>query len=475
MGVIRGIIKHTIVLCVDKKDRSLALQTLLAKRGFKVVVTLNLYEAISAIAQEMPHLVIADSLVADGTAGTLFDRLAQHSMLQATPVLVLVAKKTADYLTPLKGRQFAGFLLGDLDPKILLSKVAEILAAHGNTSPYFIDTQSASVNDGLTISVAASVLGVSDEQAVCRSAMEVDGSANLVGVPIDPKLSPVLLAGGSNLVQGDSLCNLFPLGRARGKGRKWLAELPKLDRLDAGAAPSEEMHRVVFFDTNEQRYQQFAQVLRGYQIDLIHAATLPAATSFVERDAANVACIYLNELPPGTSGTAFKEALAKLSANVRPPVIVATSSLNAKGTPDMRYIRKPFGLGALVEMMTACFKKPEEIRAAVEGGHELGNITIQYQAPARLLGLDESGGVIQLKFPVTRGSKILLNSTILTKLWDGNVEVIVAESIQDPEKPDIWQVRIIPRAADGSKSKYWSRVSKLLKELIENSDPSSAA
>ena len=81
------------------------------EKGFKVDTVLSLYDALKVVSQEMPHLVISDSILTDGTAGTLYDRMSQHPMLKNTPIMVLVAKKTREQLTPLTGRKFAGFLL----------------------------------------------------------------------------------------------------------------------------------------------------------------------------------------------------------------------------------------------------------------------------------------------------------------------------------------------------------------------------
>ena len=101
MEVAGGITTHSVVLCIDKRERGLVLESLLKKKGFKVITVTSLYEGLKNIQQEMPHLVISDSILKDGTAGTLYDRLAKHPMLQSTPILVLVAKKTREQLTPL--------------------------------------------------------------------------------------------------------------------------------------------------------------------------------------------------------------------------------------------------------------------------------------------------------------------------------------------------------------------------------------
>ena len=267
------------------------------------------------------------------------------------------------------------------------------------------------------------------------------------------------------MVQGEQMFNLFPMARIRGKGRKWLSELPKLDRVGDEVRPEESLRRVVFFDPNHERSEQFRSVLAGYQIELIPAPTIQAAQAQLEREYQTLACVYLHEMAPGHSGISFKEAHQKIPAGQRPPVLVGTSSLNAKGTVDMRYIKKPFGLGILVEMMEACFAKPDKLKAATEG-YEVGNITVNYQAPARLLGLDEAGGVIQLKFPVIRNSKLVLNHPLLQKVWDGDLEVTVSEVLQDPDKADVWQARFVPRAAGGNKSKYWAKTAKAIRELV---------
>jgi hypothetical protein len=41
---------------------------------------------------------------------------------------------------------------------------------------------------------------------------------------------------------------------------------------------------------------------------------------------------------------------------------------------------------------------------------------VALQAPAKIIGLDETGGVLQMKFPVARGSKVELMHLLLGQL-----------------------------------------------------------
>ena len=440
-----------------------------------MVTVFSLYEALKTIQQEMPHLIVCDSILSDGTAGTVYDRLKNHSMLKNTPILVLVAKKTKEQLTPLTGRKFAGFLLGQFDGAALMAKIKEVLANNNNLSPYFVPfKEEGEATKAFNISVDANVMGLSGEQVIYKSMTEVDGAAALVCVPQDGQYDPVLLKMGSNIVNGEEVFNLFPLSRIRGKGRKWIQDLPTID-LDASEEEGGEVSvkRVIFFDPNQQRFDQFKEVLSGYNIDLIHAGSVQKATQLMVRDAKNLGCVYFHELTGASSGV-VKEILGKIPKGERPPVIVGTSSLNMRSTNEINYIKKPFGLGILVEMMESAFKATGETAAEFEKAQDAANLECDYKAPATLIGLDETGGIIQLKFPVVVGNRLKLDHPFLSQIWDGDLLAEITHIATLPSKPDIWQARFVSVSKRGNKVKYWEKVEKALSELFPNEDPKSA-
>jgi hypothetical protein len=197
---------------------------------------------------------------------------------------------------------------------------------------------------------------------------------------------------------------------------------------------------------------------------LTHAKSLAAAAAVIKRDPTGFDAVYLHELMNDASGIEWKNAYAKLPASQRLPLLVGTTSLNVRSTPAVRYIKRPFGMGLFVEMMAAAFEKAGDV-AAVAGKNApnaLAGVPVRYLAPATLVGLDEAGGVLQVRFPLLKGSKLLLTHPTLGQLEGGLSIVQVTATAVAPSRPDIWHARFESIAAGMSKVKYWERVAKHL-------------
>lgn len=458
MDMVSGISVHTIVLVLDKKDRSIALTKILKKEGYRIFAVSSLYEALRVIDQEMPHLVISDAILTDGTVGNLFDRLQSHPVLSSTPILSLVAEKTKEQLTPLKGRKFAGFILGKFDSKTLLNKVKEVLTTHCVISPYFLDLNEDSASS-LNLFVEATALGLSGDQVVYESESEIDSAASLVCLPEDSSKSPALLKMGSNIIYDNTIYNLFPLSRVKGKGRSWISELPNISiscELDVT------QKRVLFFDPNQRRFEQFQEVLLGYGIELVHMSSMQAVASYICGDISNIDCIYLDELASDSGSIALKENLLKIDPNKRPVVIAGTSSLNARSTAEIRYIHKPFGLGILVEMIEAA-SMPKSVLS-----EQVANLAVTYQAQGKILGLDETGGVLQIKFPMPKGSVVHLDHEFLKELWDGHSRVTIEEVAPLPQNSQVWQAKFTANHSLNNKVKYFEKLRKALDGYLDS-------
>ncbi len=468
MEVAPAITQHTIVLVVEKRERGIGMQTMLTNVGFKVVMALSLYDALKYIAQEMPHLVITEAILSDGSAGNLYDRLQQHETLKKTPILAVVLKKTKEELAPLASRKFAGFFLGAFEPRSFHSKVMEVMKAHSTISPYFMAADALGLDKDMTISIDAAVMGRSGEQLVSRSSTEVDPMASMLCVPTSPDLGPAVLRMATNLRDGDEIFNLFPINRIVGAGRKWVLGLPEINfGADAAQAKQEKIQKVIFYEPNEARYEGFREILKGYGIDLVHAKSLAMAASIVKRDFESIACVYLHELMNDGSGIEWKNAYGKLPPNKRPPLIVGTTSMNARSTSAVRYIKRPFGMGLFVEMLQASFEKASDIAGAAgkNSATSTAGVAVRYQAPASLVGVDETGGILQVRFPILKGSRISILHKFLATAWEGNTLVQITASAVLPSKPDIWHARFEAIGAGMSKVKYWEKFSKHLATL----------
>lgn len=462
MEFAKGLTPHTILILVDKAEKAVAMAALFKSLKHKIVTALSLYEALKIVDQEMPHLVICDALIADGTAGNLFDRMHNQVVLKDIPILVLIAAKTKEQLEPLKGRKFAGFLLGKYDGNMLLLKAKEILEGHGDVSPFFVSSEQCHLPEHCTLAMKAKVLGRVGDQMVCQSEAEIDRDSSLLCQPIDKSKGPALLKFGSNVHKSGTLYNMFPMNMARGSGKLWISQLPEISLENLDGASS--MKRVVFFDPKPQRFEQFQKILSGYNIELVYANNLSAATSIMVRDSdGSLGCVYLDELPANASGIALKEVVTKINERTRPVVVAGTNSLNSKDTKDIRFIKKPFGIGMLVETLDQAIKSKQNFSGAANL-----NLDIQYQTPAQLLGLDETGGIIQLKFPVPLGSKFILQHDKIVEMWGGACEIRIISVVKLMGAVNIWQAKFENISSQGNKSRYWDRLSKKISERMMN-------
>ena len=92
-------------------------------------------------------------------------------------------------------------------------------------------------------------------------------------------------------------------------------------------------------------------------------------------------------------------------------------------------------------------------------------MAVRLQAPATLLGIDETGGILQVKFPLLKGSKVNIGHSFLAQAWEGNTSVQVTGSAAQPGRADVWHARFDAVSAGMSKVKYWDKLSKQLAAL----------
>src|SRR5690606_3050902 len=140
---------------------------------------------------------------------------------------------------------------------------------------------------------------------------------------------------------------------------------------------------------------------------------LARAAATLQERGKELACIYLHELVSGTSSAEFKGIYSKIPLSSRPQLVVGTTSLNARSTDEMRYLKRPFGLGALIEVLQSSCERAVDIMNGVKESGYVG-LPITYQTAAKLVGVDETGGILQVRFRLLQGSKVFINHGMLT-------------------------------------------------------------
>ena len=134
---------------------------------------------------------------------------------------------------------------------------------------------------------------------------------------------------------------------------------------------------------------------------------------------------------------------------------------NARSSKGIFYIQKPFGLGALVQAIDGARHQ----KCPLSEGQQV-QLSIQYETPAKLLGLDETGGILQTRFPVVVGNKLTLKHQQLSELWDGHSEVKISALVPDPDGSKNWQARFDTPTASGNRLRYWEKISGRLGEFL---------
>ena len=222
-------INSSILVCSASKSSSAGLCALLQARGFLVKSTQSYSQALLIIEQEMPHLIVFDSLLIDGNVGFIFDFIRKHAHLSKTPIVVKVEKKSKEHIEPLVGKKFASIILGDVKPELFIEKISSILANYALNSPFFFPAEEIFISSQMSLAIDVSVLGRSDDLLVIRSSMSVDSRNKLICQPTKKQLEPAILTKGENVKVGDDLYNLFPMHKIIGKGLIWMRELPNVD------------------------------------------------------------------------------------------------------------------------------------------------------------------------------------------------------------------------------------------------------
>ena len=465
--------EYVIVLLLGKSDSGMTLKSILEKSGYIVHLTYSLYECLKVVNQEMPHLVYTESMYSDGDAGNLYDKLQQQKQFSKIPIFVHVLKKTRQHLEAVASRKFSGFFLGAATPQVIVKKLMEVIDVRCKVSPYLIETEKYDFNKSLNISIEAKILGCSGDQVVSLSKVEIDSSADLVCSPAEKVLSPAIFRRGTNLKKGEEIFNLFPIHKIIGKGRQWVDNLPKF-QLEGEEPQKEPIKQVIYYDQSEERFKQFAQILMGYNIELIHAPTLSRSLSLLQLRGDAISCIFLYELLNDSSGIDWKNNYNGLEQKLQLPVIIGTGSLKTKPSGTFNYIRKPFGLGQLVESINAASQRVEKFSSALDH-NDVNGTMVKFKAKARVIGLDESGGLLEVKFPIFSGCKLNVEHEFFNQVWNGSTQVSITAVQRVLDKEDTYRMKFVAIEKGVSKGKYHERIVKAIEECepVEASNESS--
>ena len=454
---------HRIVVIVARKERGIALKNLLARFRCEAIIAMGLYEGLQVIIQEMPHLILTESSLPDGDAGLLYDRLTQNSKFKNTPILVNVLKRTRKELEAVAKRKFAGFFLGVSDPKLIISKLQEVLATHCIKSPYHQDTRHLAFNESLSVAIDAKILGRTKNFLVTSSSCDLDFAGKWKCSPTSKALEPIMLSLGSNLNFENQRYNLFPIAAIIDKGRTWVDELPVLGKESKLVNSS----LVIYYHPDSQQGKRLANCLAGYGLNALPVSRFEEIKPLIESSKGKIASVVLDQLPENYPLKNLERECG-VSSGVRKPIfIVASEKANMQSRGALWFIQKPCGLMELLCRIFASLLDPKELASAAKNTSQKDS-EVRFTTSAQVIGLDEMGGFLNTYFPIYQGAQLSLEHTFFKNLFGTQGRIHITGIVNGAG--DLWCLRFTSVAKGLSKGKYLDQVQRELENILQETD-----
>jgi CheY-like chemotaxis protein len=459
LDLTKGLTQHIINVVVEKQTRGLILQGFLQKLGYKVIINQSIYEAVQAVSQEMPHLILTEAFLTDGSCADLYEKFSSDKQLKNIPILVHILKKSREELQAANSKKFAGFLVGNIDPKALILLLQEHI--NSKISPFFISIEELKTEPQIEIFLEAQVMCKFSGNVVLQTNIEIDSQAFLECVPQNRNNPPCLLTEAQVVKVAGKLFNLFPEHKIKGPGLLWMKNLPDLTQ------PGKEMKRdVIFYHSSKEIYEEYALFFKSFGVSIHHVGLMGNMLKVLSMKVNPFQAIYFAEVPdPKEFSLWHKEYLKKVD---KPKLILSTERADQASHSDVKYIKNPTSILKIVQSVKSATEDATELVKGLEKNGYMGT-TVKLKAYAKLRGIDETGGIIEANFPAVVGTKFTLEHPLLTKMWGGYIPVTITHIKKIESTASRWAMRFNAISRGTSKSKYWEKVSGIVDHFLIHS------
>lgn len=118
--------KKRILVVEDDRDIMELVNMILTKAGYEVTICDNGRDAIPAIKEIRPHLVLLDLMLPGMDGKTIVAEMEKDEDINTTSILILSALETAGHMFMGKP-MIKGICFKPFSPKVLLEKVKQIM------------------------------------------------------------------------------------------------------------------------------------------------------------------------------------------------------------------------------------------------------------------------------------------------------------------------------------------------------------
>lgn len=165
--------KPRILLCVPKKERAHAWQSILGPCVRSVDIAMTLYEATQTMKQHLCHVIVFESLT-DAHVSDLKVKMSQIPNIKAPPILIPLISSSKESPETIRSQGFIPFHVGNPSAIEFGKILREIFSTYGGNSPYqYLFTEYQQRQTKLKIGCEATVVGRWKDAIVVHAPFEL--------------------------------------------------------------------------------------------------------------------------------------------------------------------------------------------------------------------------------------------------------------------------------------------------------------
>lgn len=457
---------HSILIICEKPQSVNIVRNALPKNGLGNVTAAHSYQdAMKAMLNECPHLIIFESDLSDGPAIGLLKKVRAEPLFAKTPI-IFIRKASKEELADLIANKVSAIISKPFEAKALEDKVTAVFNSLGYNSPYGIKGNELLAGETSTFKVSASVIGRDDNHLICQSALALGEGSKFMITPSDAALEPIFgVAVGSAQSTAEKSSNMFSLSSLLGKGRNWVMKLSPV------SYATQQQRKIIVMDSDKNRLSEICKIMEFHKMEVEPADSVQKLCNVFSRAPDSFSAVFMTEALLGASAIPWDKAVSAAPEQNRPHQIVGTSSRNSISKGKVHYLVKPFGVEQIMETIEMAVAQKAQSNTPGVFDKNVKEIPVQYVVKGRLLSVDEAGGVIEVDIQPSANATLAIehpNLEGMEKLQTARV-VSFARSEQNPQR---WNVRLSTLAAGSSKGLFWK---PLQTALLSRLKPAEAA
>ena len=464
-----ALVEHTCMV-VAKKSSMAVIEKTLSSLGISKIVAPNSFREVTELAlQELPHIFILESDLADCSMMMILNKIKQDPLF-APAQFILVKKFSREEILQCVEAKVQGMLQQPLDPAALLQKLKTLLIGLKGLSPYRMAPELLPGGKNVSIKVTGKISGIQGDFFTVEAGAIIPSGKQITLRPNDPDKVPLRVTSAGPADSDDSKplrSILFSKESATGKGREWLFAVAPAPVQKTGK------RQILLYESNIERGMQFQKMLAFYDIEAMLAPNFDKLKLVHEAHKDRYKIIYLCEPPIHASGISWEKYTAAFTSAERPLQIVATTSQNPMKKPGVTWMKMPFGLDNLVEQFEAAFVQTSLQGGAAPGSTKVEDVPLTISFFADLVSIDETGALLDSSFEFPVNSRLSLTHPALTLIeLSKNVRVAGVKRLDAAGTK--FRVRLSNQEGQVSIGRYWKPIAEKLQNIAIQPPPPAA-